>query len=139
MALDDAPILPQQTSISGGEFIPLVNASGRELPCRTRDLLGVMALDVTTVSGTTATIATRVTVCTSTSAVTLTLPAASGNLRQVYVLKASATSAVTVNRAGSDPIVSGTSVAATSITVNAGLAALLLSDGTTWYHVSNDA
>jgi len=112
---------------------------GKEVGLPVNGILGLLPSDVTTVAGTSATISTRLTVCTSTSAVTLTLPAASGNLRAITVMKASATSSVTVNRAGSDLIVTGGAVNATSATVATGLVIQLLSDGTTWYHVSNDA
>lgn len=140
--LEDLPSIQPATAVAGNDLVPVHDISDLDGPTkklRVNQLLGLSATDVTTVSGTSATVATRVTVCTSTSAVTLTLPAASGSLREILILKASATSAVTVNRAGSDVIVSGTSVSATSISVAAGLAARLLSDGTTWYHVSNDA
>lgn len=140
--LDDLLSIQPTTTVAGNDLIPVYDVSdvdSQVKKLRVNQILGLSATDVTTVSGTSGTISTRVTVCTSTSGVTLTLPAASGAIREVFVLKASATSAVTVNRAGSDVIVSGTSVSATSISVAAGLAARLLSDGTTWYHVSNDA
>ena len=138
MANLDASLLAPLTATAGNENLVAVK-DGQEVGLKVNGILGLLASDVATVSGTSATAATRVVVCTSTSAVTLTLPAASGNLRDITVLKASATSAVTVTRAGSDPIVSGTSVAATTVSVAAGLSARLLSDGTTWYHVTNDA
>lgn len=140
--LDDLPKLSPKTTVAGNDLIPALDVSdvdGQVKKLRVNQLLGLSTTDVTTVSGTSATISTRVTVCTSTSAVGLTLPAASGNLREVIILKASATSTATATRAGSDVIVSGASVTATSIGVLPGLAARLLSDGTTWYHVSNDA
>lgn len=142
--LDDAPIARTLTSPAAGDLFQVYDISEQPTGAKTLALgsvlsLGVLPGDVTTVSGTSATVGTTITVCTSTSGVTLTLPAASGSLRRIFILKASATSAVTVNRAGSDVIVSGTSVSATSISVAAGLAAQLVSDGTTWYHVSNDA
>ena len=140
--LEDLPKLSPKTTVAGNDLIPALDVSdvdGQVKKLRVNQLLGLSATDVTTVSGTSATISTRVTVCTSTSAVALTLPAASGNLREVVILKASATSTATATRAGSDVIVSGASVTATSIGVLPGLAARLLSDGTTWYHVSNDA
>lgn len=141
--LEDLPSLQPKTTVAGNDLIASFDVSdidGQVKKLRVNQLLGLSPTDVTTISGTSGTISTRVTICTSTSAVNpLTLPPASGNLREVFILKASATSAVTVAPAGSDVIVSGTSVSATSISVTAGLAARLLSDGTTWYHVSNDA
>lgn len=141
--LEDLPSIQPILTVDGGDLAPIYDKSdidGQVKKLRVNQLLGLSPTDVTTISGTSGTISTRVTVCTSTSAVNpLTLPPASGNLREVFILKASATSAVTVARAGSDVIVSGTSVSATSVSVAAGLTARLLSDGTTWYHVSNDA
>lgn len=138
MANLDAPTFPTITSTTGAERLVAVK-NGVEVGLPVNGILGLLPSDVTTVSGTSATISTRLVVCTSTSAVTLTLPAASGSLRSITVMKASATSSVTVNRAGSDLIVTGGAVNATSATVATGLVIQLLSDGTTWYHVSNDA
>jgi hypothetical protein len=141
--LEDLPSLQPKTTVAGNDLIPaydILDRDGNVKKLRVNQILGLSPTDVRTETGTSGTISTRVTICTSTSTVNpLTLPAASGAIREVFVLKASATSAVTVARAGSDVIVSGTSVSATSISVAAGFAARLLSDGTTWYHVSNDA
>ena len=136
MANLDAPILPLLTSLTGTEHVVTV-AGGIERRLPVNGLQGLLSGDVTTVSGTTATISTRLTHCTSASAVTLTLPAASGNLREVFILDTGA-NGITVNAAGSDVIVSATATD-TSITIATVKAAQLLSDGTKWYHVSNDA
>jgi hypothetical protein len=142
--LDDAPTVRTLTSPAAGDLFQVYDISEQPTGAKTLALgsilgLGLLAADVTTVSATSATISTRLTVCTSTSVVTLTLPAASGALRDVTVMKASITSKVDVNRAGSDLIVTGTNASGTSVEVLAGLTARLLSDGTKWYHVSNDA
>jgi hypothetical protein len=140
--LDDLLSIQPAVTVAGDDLVPVYDRSDIDGPVkklRVNQVLGLSPTDVTTVSGTSATVSTRVTVCTSTSAITLTLPAASGDLREVILMKAGATSAITANRAGSDVIVSGTSVSATSVSVAAGLAARLLSDGAKWYHVSNDA
>ena len=87
--LDDLPKLSPKTTVAGNDLIPALDVSdvdGQVKKLRVNQLLGLSATDVTTVSGTSATISTRVTVCTSTSAVALTLPAASGNLREVVIL-----------------------------------------------------
>lgn len=143
--LDEAPILRTLTpsTAASGDLVHVFDISARPAGSKAVALgsilsLGLFPADVTTVSGTSATISTRLTVFTSTSAVAATLPAASGTLRDIILMKASATSAVTATRAGSDVIVTGTSVAATSVSVAAGLVVRLVSDGTTWYHVSND-
>ena len=136
MANLDAPILPILTSLTGAEHVVTV-AGGIERQLPVYGLQGLLPSDVTTITGTSGTISTRLTHCTSTSAVTLTLPAASGNLRQLFVLDTGA-NGITVNAAGSDVIVSATATD-TSITIATVKAAQLLSDGTKWYHVSNDA
>lgn len=100
-------------------------------------LLGLLASDVTVVSGTTATISTRLTHCTSTSAVALTLPSAAGNLREINILKTGANNA-TATCAGAEVIV-GATATDTSVVIATTKAVRLLSDGTKWYHVSNDA
>lgn len=139
--LDDIPTLPT-CALSGNEFLPVSDPDAKggtqvgKLPVNA--VLGLAATDVATDSNTARTIDTRLTVFTNTSAVTATLPLAAGNLREVIILKGSGTSAVTVSRAGTDVIVSGANVSATSVTLNLGTAARFLSDGTKWYHVSND-
>jgi hypothetical protein len=91
----------------------------------------------TTVTGTTKTIEKRVTVFTSTSAITATLPPASGPLRDVIIIKASATSAITANRAGTNTIVSGAGAAGTSATIAASSSARFISDGVSkWYRIA---
>jgi len=144
--LDDAPTVRTLTSPAAGDLFQVYDISEQPTGAKTLALgsilgLGLLAADVTTVSATSATVSTRLTVCTSTDAgnVTLTLPAASGALRDVTVMKAAATATVAINRAGSDLIVSGAVVNATSVTCGVGLVVRLLSDGTKWYHVSNDA
>jgi hypothetical protein len=136
MANLDAPLIPALTSLAGNEQLVTVRGN-EERGLKVNGVLGLLPGDVTTVSGTTATISTRLTHCTSASAVTLTLPAASGNLRQVFILDTGA-NGITVNAAGSDVIVSATATD-TSIAIATVKAAQLLSDGTKWYHVSNDA
>ena len=138
MAILDSPTYPRITSTTGAERLVTVK-DGKEVGLPVNGILGLLPGDVATISGTTATIATRLVVCTNTGAVTLTLPPASGPLRSVTVMKASSTSSVTINRAGSDLLVSGGFVNATSVVAATGLVVELLSDGTTWYHVSNDA
>jgi hypothetical protein len=135
MANLDAPTLPPLTSTTGAENLVTVRGN-TERNLKVNGVLGLLSGDVTTVAGTTATVSTRVTVCTSTSAVTLTLPPVAGDLREVIVIKASATSAVAVNSAVSSQVVTGTSLTANGISVAAGKTAKLQSDGTKWYHIS---
>ena len=142
--LDDAPTVRTLTSPAAGDLFQVYDISEQPTGAKTLTLgallnTGLLSTDVTVVSGTSATISTKLTVCTSTSAIALTLPAASGTLRDITFMKASATSTATATAAGSDVIVTGTSVVATSVAAAPGLVVRLLSDGTKWYHVSNDA
>lgn len=68
---------------------------------------------------------------------TVTLPLAAAFPREVYILN-TASGACTVDGSGSEVILTGTADAA-NVSVATGKAAKLLSDGTRWYHVSNDA
>lgn len=68
---------------------------------------------------------------------TVTLPLAAAWPREVYILN-TASGTCTVEGSGSENILTGTANAA-NITIATGKAARLLSDGTRWYHVSNDA
>lgn len=142
--LDDAPVVRNLTSPAAGDLVQVYDISdqpngAKTLPLSSLFTVGLLPTDVTTVSGTSATISTRLTVCTSTSAIALTLPAASGTLRDITFMKASGTSTATATAAGSDVIVTGSSVNATTVAAAPGLVVRLLSDGTKWYHVSNDA
>jgi hypothetical protein len=137
--LDDLPTLRKPTSVNGGDLVPVydIDATGSTkvaaLPLF--GITGLQASDVTAAS-TGATISTRLTVVTGT-ATTLNLPSASGNLRQVIVMN-TGSGACTIYPAGSDKIVSAQSSTAASIAPAAGTSAVLLSDGTKWYHISND-
>lgn len=142
--LDDAPIVRSLTTQASGDLVQVYDISeqptgSKTIPLGTLLNIGLLPTDVTVVSGTSATISTKLTVCTSTSAIALALPAASGTLRDIIFMKASATSTATATAAGSDVIVTGTSVVATTVAAAPGLIVRLLSDGTKWYHVSNDA
>lgn len=142
--LDDAPIVRTLTSPAAGDLFQVYDISEQPTGAKTLTLgallnTGLLPTDVTVVAGSPATISTKLTVCTSTSTVALTLPAASGALRDITFMKASGTSTATATAAGSDVIVTGTSVVATSVAAAPGLVVRLLSDGTKWYHVSNDA
>ena len=137
--LDDLPTLSENTSPSGADLIPVydIDSSGsskvEKLPLS--GILGLQAADVATIA-TGATISTRLVVVTG-AATTVNLPPASGNLRQVMVLN-TASGSCTITRAGSDTIVTGTSLTASTLVLTTAHAAILLSDGTKWYHISND-
>lgn len=137
--LDDLPTLATNVSPSGADLIPVYDMDSpnsskvEKLPLS--GILGLQAADVATIA-TGATISTRLVVVTGTTP-TVTLPAVAGNLRQVIVMN-TASGSCTITRAGADTIVTGTSLTATTLVIATTHAAQLLSDGTKWYHISND-
>jgi hypothetical protein len=137
--LDELPILPQNTSPNGGDLLPVYDKDApqsskvEKLPIY--GILGLQAADVVSVA-TSGTISTRLSVVTGTTP-TVTLPAVAGDLRQVLIMNTASGNA-TVDGAGSEQILTGTANA-DNITVATGKSAILLSDGTRWYHISNDA
>lgn len=137
--LDDLPTLFQNTSPSGADLIPVYDMDSpqstkvEKLPLS--GILGLQSSDVST-GGDASVIATRLFVATGTTP-TVTLPAVAGNLRKVIVMN-TASGNCTVDGAGSEQVLTGTANA-NGVTVATGKSAILLSDGTRWYHISNDA
>ena len=127
--LDDIPILPIATP-TGDDLIPISDpsstASSKVAALRLNQINGLNAGEITSVAASTSpaiAISTRVLVITSGSASTLTLPAASGALREIYVINdGTGTAALPTLAAGTENITTGTS-------------AHLLSNGTGWYRV----
>ena len=142
--LDDLPTLVTNVNPSGADLIPVYDVDSpnsskvEKLPLS--GILGLQAADVST-GGDASVIATRLFIATGTSPAdttpSVTLPAAAGNLRQVIVMN-TATGSCTIACAGSDTIVTGTNLTAASLAIATSHAAILLSDGTKWYHISND-
>lgn len=100
---------------------------------------GVGALLTTDVDDSVAngdTIATRLAVAVGTTP-TITLPAVDGEVRDVFLVN-TASGDCTLDTAGSVKILTGTAEADTLV-IATGKTAHLLSNGTRWYHVSNDA
>lgn len=135
MANLDAPILQPLTSTTGAEYLVTVKA-GKEVKLPVYGVLGLLADDVDASVADTDTIATRLAVVVGTTP-TVTLPAAAGDLRDVIVMN-TASGTATVEGAGSENILTGTANAA-NVSVDTGKSARFLSDGTRWYHISNDA
>lgn len=103
------------------------------------DPVGVGALLTTDVDDSVAdtdTIATRLAVAVGTTP-TITLPAMTSDVREVFLVN-TASGNCTLDTAGSVKILTGTAEADTLV-IATGKAAHLLSNGTRWYHVSNDA
>lgn len=137
--LDDLPTLSENTSPSGADLIPVYDVDSpnsskvEKLPLS--GILGLQAADVATIT-TGATISTRLVVVTGTTP-TVTLPAVAGNLRQVIVMN-TASGDCTVDGAGSEQVLTA-GANADNVVIPTLKSAILLSDGTRWYHISNDA
>lgn len=135
MANLDAPILQPLTSTTGGEYLVTVKG-GKESGLKVNGILGLLASDVDSSVANTDVIATRLSVATGTTP-TITLPAVAGNLREVILING-ASGNCTLDTPASEKIFTATADADTLV-IATGKAARLLSDGTRWYHVSNDA
>lgn len=135
MANLDAPILQPLTSTTGAEHLVTVK-DGKEVKLPVYGILGLLPDDVDASVADTDVIATRVAVLAGTTP-TVTLPAVAGDLREVIVINA-ASGTATIEGAASEQILTGTANAA-NVTVATAKTARFLSDGTRWYHVSNDA
>ena len=125
--LDDIPILPLATP-TGDDLIPISDpnstSSSKVSAIRLNQISGLSASEIATdIDGGSITISTRVLVISGGTTSTLTLPAASGALREIYVINdGSGTAALPTLAAGTENILTGTS-------------AHLLSNGTGWYRV----
>lgn len=135
MAILDAPTYAAQTSTTGAERIVAVSG-GKEVGLPLNGINGLLSGDVDASVADTDVIATRLAVVVGTTP-TVTLPAVAGDLREVFIIN-TASGTATVDGAGSEQILTA-AANADNITVATGKTARLLSDGTRWYHVSNDA
>ena len=135
MAILDAPKYPAATSTSGAERIVAV-LGGKEIGLPLHGILGLLASDVDSSVADTDVIATRLAVVVGTTP-TVTLPAVAGDLREVIIIN-TASGTATIEGAASEQILTGVANAA-NLAVATAKTARLISDGTRWYHVSNDA
>ncbi len=125
--LDDIPILPSAIP-TGDDLIPISDpastSSSKVSAIRLNQINGLNAGEITTdTDGGSITISTRVLVISGGTTSSITLPAASGNLREIYVINdGSGTATLPTLAAGTEAILTGTS-------------AHLLSNGTGWYRV----
>lgn len=137
--LDDIPTLQPKTTVAGNDLIASYDVSdidGQVKKLRVNQLLGLSPTDVDTSVADTETINTRLSVAVG-STPGISLPAVAGNLREVFLVN-SASGNCTLTTPGSEKIFTGTADA-DQLVIATGKTAHLLSDGTTWYHVSNDA
>jgi hypothetical protein len=130
--LDDLPTLATASPPSGNDLIPVYepNVSGsskvRKLPLNS--LLGIAPTgEITAVAAGTRAISTRVLFINSGSTSTLTLPAASGELREVFVINGGSGTAAISTLASGHLAAQSNILTATS--------AHFLSNGTSWYRV----
>ena len=127
--LDDLPTLASTNPTTGDDLVPVydLTATGSS-KVRKVSLNAIMGIapsgEITTdADGGSITISTRVLVISGSSTSTITLPAASGTLREIYIINdASGTATLPTLAAGTEAITTGTS-------------ARLLSNGTGWYRV----
>ena len=137
--LEDLPSIQPVLTVAGGDLIPFYDKSdidGAVKKLRVNQLMGLSATDVDSGVANAETVATRLSVITGTTP-TVTLPAVAGDLREVFLVN-SASGTATITTPGSEKIFTATADADT-LTIATGKTAHLLSDGTRWYHVSNDA
>ena len=125
--LDDLPTLATATP-TGDDLIPLydltADGSSKVRKVALNQINGLSSGEITTAAAGTITISTRVLVISSGTSSTLTLPAASGSLREIFVVNdGSSAATLPTLAAGNESITHETS-------------AHLLSDGTGWYRVA---
>lgn len=125
--LDDIPIL-QRVTPTGDDLIPIcdLNSSGSSQvrAIALNQISGLSAGDIATdTDGGSITISTRVLVISGGTTSSLTLPAASGNLREIMVINDGSGAATLPT------------LAAGNETINSGSHARVLSNGTGWYRV----
>ena len=126
--LDDLPTLANATP-TGDDLIPLydltADGSSKVRRVALNQINGLSSGEIATdVDGGNITISTRVLVISGGSTSTITLPAASGSLREIFVINdGSGTAILPALAAGTEAVATGTS-------------AHLLSNGTGWYRVS---
>jgi hypothetical protein len=125
--LDDLPTLAQAVPTGDDLFAVYdltATGSSKVRKVALNQINGLSAADVVTAAAGTITIASRVLVISSGTTSTLTLPAASGALRELFVINdGSGTATLPTLAAGTEAVTTGTS-------------AHLLSNGTGWYRVS---
>ena len=137
--LEDLPSIQPVLTVAGGDLIPFYDKSdidGAVKKLRVNQIMGLSATDVDTSVANADTINTRLSVLVGTTP-SVELPAVAGDLREVIIVN-SASGTATITTPGSEKIFTATADADT-LTIATAKTAHLLSDGTRWYHISNDA
>ena len=125
--LDDLPTLATLTP-TGDDLLPIydltADGSSKVRKVALNQINGLSAADVASIAAGTITVSARLTVISSGTTSTITLPAASGTLRELFVVNdGSGTATLPTLAAGTEAVTTGTS-------------AHLLSNGTGWYRAS---
>jgi hypothetical protein len=128
--LDDIPIL-QRVTPAGDDLIPISDPNGtgssKVRAIALNQISGLNAGEIATdADGGSITISTRVTVISGGSTSSLTLPSASGVLRELFIIN---------DGSGTATITSPAAIAAGNELITTGTSAHLLSNGTGWYRV----
>lgn len=133
----DATLLPQKTASTGAEQLVAVE-NGVEVGLRLNGVLGLLPSEATLAAGDAAVISTRLTVFSGrTAATAATIPAASGNLRELRIQNANTSSgAVTVTSPSTNIRAAGSASASATNVIAIATCATFLSDGTNWYRVT---
>jgi len=137
MANLDAPILQPIPALSGAEHIVTVKGGvERKLPVN--GILGLNSAEVDLAAGDAKVVAKRLTVFSGrTAATAATIPAASGDLRELTIQNANTSSgAVTVTSPSTNIYAAGSASAAATNVIAIATCATFLSDGTNWYRVT---
>ncbi len=133
----DASILPAKTSILGSEQLVAVSA-GKEVNVKVNAVLGLLSGDVTMAAGNAAVVSTRLTVFSGrTAATAATIPAATGDIRELIIQNANTSSgAVTVTAPTASIFAAGAATASATDVIAIATAVRYLSDGTSWYRAT---
>ena len=127
--LDDLPTLQSANPSTGDDLVPVYDltaeSSSKVRKVSLNSIMGIAPTgEITSAAAGSITISTRVLVISSGTTSSLTLPAASGTLREIIVINdGSNTATLPTLAAGTEAITAGT-------------AARILSNGTGWYRVS---
>lgn len=137
MANLDAPTLQAPTSLTGAERFVTVK-DGVEVQIKVNMVLGLGSASVTLAAGDAAVVSKRLTVFSGrTAATAATIPAASGDLRELFIQNANTSSgAVTVTSPSTNIYAAGSASAAATNVIAIATCARFLSDGTNWYRVT---
>ncbi len=137
MANLDANILQAPTSLTGAERFVTVK-DGKEVQVKSNMVLGIGSGSVDMAAADAHVVAKRLTVFSGrTAATAATIPAASGDLRELTIQNANTSSgAVTLTAPTASIYAAGSATAASTNVIAIATCATFRSDGTSWYRVT---